>query len=264
MVLFMRKQDMKLGTKLFASAIAAVGVLGLASRSFATVTVNMTNPAGAVSTVRLGDIITIHITAATDNVNGIATVGYRVNTSLASIGGAVDSVSPFHAVAMPSDPNASNLTTVSQAFLETLGPGIADANHQTVPTLVLFSGTQNGYPIPSTSTTNRVTLTYTGFVTAGQRGPDPFGGANVGIPQVLADVSYRAVTLGTVYFSLMPNLPLAQEYSSSSGTGSVAATTTGTGGFQVNIVAGDVPEPASLGVLSLGGLALLARRRRRA
>jgi hypothetical protein len=239
-------------TNFISTAALAAAALAPASAARAAIVVDLTNPAGDSTVVQVGQTITARISASTDNPNGLAGLNVRVTTS-DTAGGAFDTA-PFFATVIPTNP--SN-TTSSQPVVTSFNSALSSVSTYTV---VPGTATFDANGVPTTSTGNRPLSGFTGNNQNG-RGPVAFFSADNSSLTHLADVSFVARELGTVFFSLTPNPPSGSEYSATTGTAfsTVTPTLVSGAGFQVQVV----PEPAALALSGVAAAATLMKRRRR-
>lgn len=229
----------------------AGGLLGisLARSARATIIVDLVN--GGASTVQVGQTIDLEYLVSTDNSNGIFSVQTRSVESLTS-GGAAQAT-PFSASVIN-----STVSTGTHADLVTVAsPFATDGNvSNNAPTAnFLASG------VPNSTSGNEPLWGFIAQSTNGSETGDFFSADNATQTRYI-DVFYKALVPGTVFFgqTTTGNGETGNEYNSD-GSNS-AATVTAEGGFSVTITA--VPEPASLSMIGLGALGLLARWRRTA
>jgi hypothetical protein len=249
---------------------------GGASASFAhgAIVVNLAN--GGSSTVSVGGTIDVQLLVSTDNPNGIHDIQARVQESTSGFWtAATNNVDPgtgsgtdlSFAANVFTNQSVTNTTsnhpdvaTFNNAFFVTSNPpGDPSPGH------TLESPTSKFSPNtlqPTSATGNSPLSGFQAFTSGGANFDigDGFSLSN-GIQFKLIDISFKAETPGTVFFSITnQNQDLAgAEWIASDGSTFASTTVIPGAGFSVNIV--PAPEPASMGIVSLAALGLLARKR---
>ncbi len=236
------------------SLLASIALGGLlASNASATIVVRLFNPAGANTTVNVGDVIHADVAVSTDNANGIYDVQTRLQTSIN--GGVTADDRPFHASLIPTNP--ANITTnqpVVSSFNSTL---TSNGN------LILAKATARfaGDATPNSMTGNEPLFSFTAASSSGSEMGDFYSPLNATQTQ-LFDVSFKAMLAGTVTFNFttLGNGLTGDEYNAD-GTNTVAVVTpTPSSSFAVTI--NNTPEPSSIALAGVGAAAMLRRRRK--
>ncbi len=270
----------KMGTRVMAAAIAAAAMFsGIASTQAAVIT-NVGSQLGIGAGIRT---TTVTKTLDADGDNVLGTAGYyfaAVNTGSGNYFYPPGGIDPAGIISPPTyltitrtiGTDAQSLTTNTAIDNPTLTPGVSVADVQSGNT---YKGTANG------GTADLVVLTIgTGLPTFGvrigifndNRTSSPFDvdaftvtHTTVGTGGSLAStVSFTGLATNInhdndFYFFDLKNA-VSGDVFTISGTATSGTSNPGLAGITVDAIS--IPEPASLGLLTLGGLALLGRRRK--
>jgi hypothetical protein len=243
--------------KLFLLSLAALGIAGV-GRSPAAVILDLVNPAGSSTSVPVGTIIHAQWLVSTSDVNGIADVQARIQTSInggasADTGGG--GAAPLFAASVQRQ-GVSGST--DQATFTTTWSANPSFLTLAKPTATYSSVTGE----PTTTLGNEPLF---GIITEDSSGDFETGdlfSANNGTQFKVVDIPFLAEQPGVVTFSptTTTNGEVAHEYTDTAGANDISlASISAEGGFTVTIT--PTPEPASLCLLSLGTLGLLRRKR---